>query len=230
MILRAIKFCLRRARLARHGVAPQCAVPTYSSGARSGVWTVCPDGLAPDGVVYSFGVGDNLAWELDLIARFGVTVHAFDPTPASIAWVAQQRLPARLHFHPIGIAAHDGMATFHLPRRGSRFNYRPGSDGAGRPHESVAAPVRRLGTIAAQLGHSRLAVLKLDVEGAEYDALADLPAEDVAIDQLLIEFHHHFPGIGLGATVSAVRSLNAAGYRIFHISPRGLEVSFLRAA
>jgi hypothetical protein len=47
---------------------------------------------------------------------------------------------------------------------------------------------------------------------------------------VLVEFHHHFPGIGLGATVESVRRLNSAGYRIFHISERGLEFSFVRGA
>ena len=30
-------------------------------------------------MVYSFGVGQDISWDLAMIERFGVTVHAFDP-------------------------------------------------------------------------------------------------------------------------------------------------------
>jgi FkbM family methyltransferase len=223
MLFRALKLAWRRYRLARHNVARQCVVPIHRAGARSGVWTVCPTMLGPDSIVYSFGVGDNIAWELDLIERFGATVHAFDPTPASAAWVRRQALPDKFHFWPLGIAGHDGSCCFRLPRRGSRFNYHPAPFGTG-----VGLPVRRLATIRADLGHERIDVLKMDVEGAEYAVLDDLLKNGPLAAQVLVEFHHHFPGVGIGATVRAVAGLNAAGYRVFHISERGLELSFLR--
>src|SRR5262245_31962324 len=121
----AIKNILRRRRLAARGIVCEVQLPTYSAGNRSGVWTVCPDLLGRDSVVYSFGVGNNLSWDLALAARFDLTVHAFDPTPASVAWVAAQSIPANLHFHPIGLAGHDGSLRFALPRRAVSFNYRP---------------------------------------------------------------------------------------------------------
>lgn len=227
-MLRTIKRYLRRRRLRRERIAEQCSLPTYTAGARSGVWTVCPTGLGCGSVVYSFGVGDNIAWELALMKRFGVTVHAFDPTPASVAWIGGQELPARFHFHPLGIAAHDGTLSFRPPRHADGFNCRAifdGSDAAG-----MALPVRRLATLMAELGHRRLDVLKMDIEGAEYGVLQDMLAGPPLAQQLLVEFHDHFPGIGLAATVQAVRGLNRAGYRIFHVSDRGHEFSFIQAA
>jgi hypothetical protein len=91
----------------------------------------------------------------------------------------------------------------------------------------VEAPVRRLSTLMRQLGHERIDVLKLDIEGGEYAALEDLLAGEIVVPQILVEFHHHFPGIGVARTEQAIRALRKAGYRIFHRSPRGLEFSFL---
>jgi FkbM family methyltransferase len=231
VVLRTLKFAWRRRRLARRDIVVQANVPLFRAGARSGVWTVCPEELGPESVVYSFGVGDNLAWELALIKQFGMTVHAFDPTPASVAWVAKQELPRELRFHPIGIADRDGTLNFTLPRHGSRFNYYPALDGKPiRGNAPVELPVRRLATIMTEKRHQQLDVLKMDVEGAEYGVLADLLHAGIAPKQLLVEFHDHFPSVGLQATIRAVSTLNAAGYRIFHISERGLEFSFLRAA
>ena len=68
----------------------------------------------------------------------------------------------------------------------------------------------------------------MDIEGGEYDVIDDMLQCDIPVRQLLVEFHHHFPSIGLAKTLRAVRALEKAGYRIFHISQRGLEFSFLR--
>ena len=228
MVLRVLKDYFRRRQLTRHGVAPRLSVPTVRDGARSGVWTVCPDGITPDGVVWSFGVGDNIAWDLAMIRRFGVEVHAFDPTPAAVRWVRSQTLPPRFHFHQYGVAAHDGVLRFAAPRKARDINYTPAGDGEKGP--CVTAPVRRLSTLWEQLGRRPIDVLKMDIEGGEYEVIDDLLSSGPPVRQLLVEFHHHFPSVGLAKTVRAVRALEAAGFQVFHISERGLEFSFLRTS
>ena len=54
----------------------QCQFVSY--GARSGVWSIVPEVLTPASVVYSAGVGNNIAWDLEMIERHGVELHAFD--------------------------------------------------------------------------------------------------------------------------------------------------------
>ncbi len=227
-MFQALKKLHRRRQLTRRQIVPQLSIETLTAGARSGVWTVWPALLHTESVIYSFGVGDNIAWELALIDRFGLTVHAFDPTPASVDWVARQNLPSNFVFHPIGVAGHDGMLPFTLPRRGSRFNYRPSRLPPTHGSRVVEAPVRRLATLMQQLGHERLDVLKIDVEGGEYDVIDDLLRCQIPVGQLLVEFHHHFPGVGIERTREVVTALHAHGYQIFHISDRGLEIGFLR--
>jgi FkbM family methyltransferase len=225
MLLRPLKNYLRRRRLQAAGFVPREVGPTFRAGARSGVWTVCTTDLRTDSIVYSIGVGDNIAWDLALIERFGVTVHAFDPTPASIGWIAKQSLPPRFCFHPVGVASQDGIAHFRAPRRPGGFNFIPtGRDDVG----AIAAPVRRLSTLMADLGHSHIDVLKLDIEGGEYEVLADMPGESLPVRQVLVEFHHNLPTIPFARTETALRALTGAGYRLFHISERGLELSFQR--
>jgi FkbM family methyltransferase len=192
------------------------------------MWTVCSEGLGPKSIVYSFGVGDNIAWELALIERFGVTVHAFDPTPACVAWIKEQMLPERFHFYPFGIAGHDGICPFHLPRHGNRFNHIPVSpnvDGSGS--NTIEMPVRRLTTIMDALGHRHVDVFKMDIEGGEYAVLDDVLGTGARAHQLLVEFHHHMFGASLDKTIQAIAKLQSAGYQIFHISERGLEFSFI---
>ena len=92
-------------------------VNKISLGSGDGEWCLCADNIDSHSVIYSFGVGYDIGFELGLIRRLGCEVHAFDPTPLSIEWVARQGTPPRFHFHPFGIAGHDGTARFHLPSR-----------------------------------------------------------------------------------------------------------------
>jgi FkbM family methyltransferase len=229
MLWRMLKHWYRRRRLAHHGVWPECRLPLLSAGDRSGVWTICPEGIHSGRVIYSLGVGNNIAWDLEMIERFGVEVHAFDPTPASVNWVRAQPLPDQFQFHALGVAARDGMARFELRSEGKRFNYRSGA-ALGASSVMVEAPVARVSTIMKRNGHDALDVLKMDIEGSEYEVIADLLAQRIAVGQLLVEFHHTLPGVSLSRTLDAISSLRDAGYRLFHISPRGLEMSFIHEA
>ena len=68
----------------------------------------------------------------------------------------------------------------------------------------------------------------MDIEGAEYEVLEGLLASPIKPAQLLVEFHHRFPAIGLEKTANMIRLLQNTGYKIFAVSGTGREVSFLR--
>ena len=189
---------------------------------------MCTRLLGPQSAVYSVGIGRHVGFDVELIGRYGLTVHGFDPTPVSVAWVREQNLPAGFVFHEYGVAAHDGTARFYAPRSEGSAHYSSvprDRDAAGR--ETVEGLVFRLATIARQLGHSRIDVLKMDIEGGEYEVIDDLAGGSVEADQFLVEFHHNYPSIPLARTLDAVRALRGAEYRVAHISPRGLEFLFL---
>jgi len=50
---------------------------------------------------------------------------------------------------------------------------------------------------------------------------------DIRPGQIIVEFHHRFPEIGLSMTKKAIRELKRAGYKIFYIDPKGEEFSFI---
>ncbi len=198
-----------------------------SLGHDNASWCVCPDELSEESVVYSFGVGTDISFDLELIRRFGTIVHAFDPTPRSVAWVQSQELPKKFIFHDYGIGSQDGSVVFHPPENSNFVSYSvlPRGRVTAPP---VEAPVSRLATIMKKLGHAKIDVLKMDIEGAEYEVLCDLLSCKVPVRQLLVEFHHRWRDVGLDRTKSAIQDLNRAGFRIFHVSASGEEYSFLK--
>lgn len=155
-------------------------------------------------------------------------LHAFDPTPPAKSWIQTQTLPGQFVYHDCGIAGYDGMMSFHAPKNPTSAHFTPVPRyRRGAPLRQVTAPVKTLKSIMAMLGHDRLDVLKLDIEGGEYDVIKNMLADRLSIRQLLVEFHHNYRIIRFNQTLEALRRLGEAGFRIFRISPRSLEFSML---
>lgn len=206
-------------------VRPGCSLPLVTLGQGAGSWTLWPDCLDQDSVLYSFGVGRDISFEREMIHRYGLTVHAFDPTPFALSWIKTQRLPARFHLHELGLAGFDGTARFQPPIK-SKFESFSMVRRSGQG-SAIQAPVRRLQSIVAMLGHARVDVLKLDIEGAEYEVLSDVLASGCAIGQILVEFHHRWKEVGAARTRKAIDSLVGAGYLVAAVSAAGTEYTFV---
>ena len=226
MAFRRLKQALRKSKLNRSGIRVDQQVNWVAYGARSGIWAICPDVLSSKSVIYSFGVGNNIAWDLAMIEHYGVELHAFDPTPRSVDWIGEQSLPNGFHFHPVGLCGFDGLKEFRVPRRDHQFNYSSvGSEvGSG---EKINCLVKRLANLQAELAHDAIDVLKMDIEGGEMQSLPDILANSPLPGQLLVEFHYNYPEIPYDRFLDLIGQLRKAGYRIFHISERGYEFSFI---
>ena len=193
-------------------------------GNEGACWCVCPDHLSSASVVYSFGVGEDISFDLELIRQFQVQLHAFDPTPRSIEWIKSQILPKEFVFHEYGLADFNGCCKFLPPKNPSHISHTIVQRDS--PWPAIELPVQRLATIMQSLGHDQIDLLKMDIEGAEYGVVRDFLSSGVHIGQLLVEFHHRWPEVGIEKTKKVIRELNQAGYRIFNVSPTGEEYSF----
>jgi FkbM family methyltransferase len=197
-------------------------------GSEYGGWTICPDLLSDFSIVYSIGIGEDASFDLEVMKRYGVELHAFDPTPKSIDWVKSQKWPPNFRFHPIGVGGSNRDAIFYPPTNPNWVSYSiiPQKLVSSAP---IKVKLRRLATITNDLGHDKIDLLKMDIEGAEYEVIDDLLAHGFAsYKQLLIEFHHSRPEISIRSTINAIIRLNKAGYKLFNISRKGYEFSFVR--
>jgi FkbM family methyltransferase len=214
----------RRHKLKQLGIEPVSCNTSALYGGDHG-WVVDESLLNKESVIYSVGVGSNIDFDLELINSFGATVHAFDPTPRSIEWVKGQQLPKHFIFHPLGLSAENGHMDFFPPSKASSTHFSP-IDRYGNTNNVVRAPVKDIDTIASELNHKEIDLLKMDIEGAEYEVIEALPKNRVAINQILIEFHHMYKGIPISKTVDAISALNNLGFELFNISQRTYEFSF----
>jgi len=187
-------------------------------GSEYGGYFFDPAGIGPDAVVYSLGIGEDISFDLSLIHQYGVTVHAFDPTPRVKKWLASQKLPDEFRFHDTGIPPRpDHISHSVVPAR--QFS-----------QESIPVPMMRLGTAMERLGHSQIGLMKMDIEGAEYGVLEDLVRERILVEQILVEFHHRFSSIGTAKTRRMLSMLEDYGMRICYVCPRIEVFTLVRSA
>lgn len=227
-VIRKLKI-LVKAALGREIIVRPDAFPAKERlGSEYGGWDVATGSVDSNSVVYSFGVGEDASFDTALIEKYNVTVHAFDPTPKSIEWVKTQRFSSRFVMHEYGVAAFDGKVSFNPPENPDHVSHtlldRPSTEA-----RAISVPVKRLSTIMKELGHSRVDLVKMDIEGAEYDVIEDIRKSDVRPRQLLVEFHHRFPGVGVRRTREAIDRLRSMGYRLFSVSDTNEEFCFIRS-
>jgi FkbM family methyltransferase len=185
-----------------------------------GAWPLPKGLLSEDAVVYSFGVGEDITFDLEVIRLVGCRVYAFDPTPVAALWLAGQRMPKEFIFSEIGVAEFNGFASFSEPV-GHSFAR---SETASANRYQVA----RLAALMKRNGHSAIDLLKLDIEGFEYAVIDDLVGSEIWPKVINVEYHHRSYGISSDQTKTSVAKLRDAGYSIYWISDLGREYGFLR--
>lgn len=204
----------------------QSQVPCERFGSAYGGWTICPVGLNEKTIVYSLGIGEDITFDLDLIEKFGCQVFAFDPTPRSLEWLKAQELPGQFRWYGIGVANYDGTAEFYPPENANHIShsilFRPKTS-----KKAVTVNVNKLGTIVKRLGHHYIDILKMDIEGAEYNVIKDMLQTKIFPKQILVEFHHFFRSMSILQTIRTTILLWLKGYKIFSVSENGNEYSFI---
>ncbi|MDQ4076221.1 MAG: FkbM family methyltransferase [Chloroflexota bacterium] len=220
-------------RLAKVAVGRDLFYPVQANclkeyhGTKYGGWCVCPTDLTKESIVYSFGLGNDISFDLSLIKSYGVTVYGFDPTPQSIAWIKQQETPEQFRLQEYGVSDVDGIVKFFPPANPTHISHTvlPQNRGESSP---VELEVRRLPTILKELGHLTIDILKMDIEGAEYAVIDDIVTSRLEVKQILVEFHHRFREIHPKQTQRALESLNDIGFQVFNVSHSGEEYSLIR--
>jgi FkbM family methyltransferase len=144
-------------------------------------------------MVLDCGLGNNADFSDAIIERFGARCHGVDPTrrhQTSLAAVASRHAD-HLSICPVALAGISGSATFYEAVdqiSGSLFGEHVNAKSA------VSYTVRcfTFDDLMDELGLARVDLLKLDIEGAEYEVLASIGDEKLAsIGQIVVEFHHH---------------------------------------
>lgn len=198
---------------------------TLRAGSDYGGWNILPNIADKNTLVYSFGIGTDISFDLDLIRLFGCRIHAFDPTPKSIDWLETQVLPENFSPHPFAVHTANGHAVFSPPSNPTHVSHRLSHQEPSTVQDSITFPIKNLKTIMRDLGHDQVNIIKMDIEGSEYEVIDDMLDSGIYPEHLFVEFHHRFTNVGKNKTLRALDRLRAAGYKVYSVSANNEEVS-----
>ena len=72
-----------------------------------------------------------------------------------------------------------------------------------------------------KLNHTSISLIKIDIEGTEYQVIDHMIENGIFPEQILVEYHHRFNNKDKKMTQSSLNNLRSCGYRIFSISVPG---------
>jgi FkbM family methyltransferase len=178
-------------------------------------------------VVWDVGANIGL-YTQQFLARGAREVVCFEPAPAAVLELETRFADeARVHVCPVALA--DSTSSARFVARGADPTNRIASPHPGTRDETVEVPVRRGDDVAAELTLSTPTLVKVDVEGYEWEVLTGLGAllERAHLRHVFVEVHFsilHERGLD-EAPARIVALLEKAGFVV-----RWLDLSHIEAS
>jgi FkbM family methyltransferase len=116
-------------------------------------------------------------------------VHAVEPMPSTyerlIRTVRDNRLDARIHCHPYALRSSSGEGTMALASASQMAHVTAAPGEATIPVRTIT-----LAELVEKIGAPAIDLLKMDIEGSEYDVLLSASADTLRIfRRIIVEFH-----------------------------------------
>ena len=151
------------------------------------IWDICIEGLDSRSVIISAGAGNDISFEIELCKKTGANIILLDPSPTGRKTVDDTPADqlAGIRFLPYGLAAKSGIKTFALPANPVEGSYALLPTGNG----TVSFECRSLGDLMRENNLQRVDLLKMDIEGFEWEVLDSILDERLKVSQICVEFH-----------------------------------------
>jgi FkbM family methyltransferase len=186
-------------------------------------WDIPDDLVKADWTAYCVGAGDDVSFDLELIARYGCLARTFDPSEEfRDRALAQAAGDPRFSFLAVAVSPEDGPLRMYDGEDPS-VDYHSAANLFGT--KPVAEfPGRTLPSLMQEYGDEHLDLLKLDVEGLEYEVLRDLDLAELGVRILCVELHHT---ASVRDAHELLDDLEHQGFRLVH-HRRPANLSFVR--
>lgn len=179
-------------------------------------WHVWVKNFDKNTIVYSGGVGRDISFELDLVHCFNCQIYLYDPSITAFNTMnALLDLPKSIHFNKVGFSRNNEIVKFAYPDNLEEGSFKKIVN-ENIETKYVEYHCNSLKNLMEINQHTKIDLLKIDIEGFEYEVLEDIVNEKIIIEQICVEFHHFLPGIPRSRTSRIIRTLKNAGYRLIH--------------
>jgi FkbM family methyltransferase len=194
-----------------------------------GGFFIHPEAITSGDLIVSIGIGKDISFDRTLLKNHNVDVFAFDPTPKSIEWLKKQNLPNNFQYESVGLHPNlNGLVKFYFPKNKNAVSASTVVTDTMNKDDFIEVSMATFDNLVSKLPSKEISILKIDIEGAEYDVIPTLFEDpEVHIKQILIEFHDRDIRNQKYPSIESVRVLKSFGYQIFGTSISSEEVSFI---
>jgi FkbM family methyltransferase len=195
--------------------------------------------LGHNSIVYSFGAGEDIYSDIELIKKYGCNIKIFDPTPKAISHFeglmqkTSQRAPyfndaglrydlsevdvQKIQFEKVALWKENSTLKFFLPQNPTHVSC--SINNIQNTDEYIEVKAKKLSTIMKELGHPHIDYLKLDIEGAEFDVLENVIEEYLDVKIIYVEYHYNninTPFKNIQRIHNSLNNLSLHGFHIIH--------------
>lgn len=173
-------------------------------------WYIPLGFLNENSVCYCAGAGEDISFDIELVKKFNCDVFIFDPTPRAIEHFAtlkkviltggkmpisnridifyelSSKLIGKLHYFNYGIWSENKIMKFFEPRKKAYVSH--SITNIQNTEEYFEAQCKTIESIMRELGHNKIDLLKLDIEGAECEVIDFILRKNISIKILCVEF------------------------------------------
>lgn len=227
-------------------------VPLERLGSEYGGW-VFPKGLLnEDSICYFAGAGTDISFDLEVAKKYQPKIFIFDPTPGAIEhfeatkkgilaglemftqgkkykYPSEKTAFEHIQFLDYGVWNKDDVLKFYVPAKKEYISH--SVKNLNKTSDYFDAKVKSLSSIMKELGHDHIDLLKIDIEGAEYEVLDDLVDQNIPVRAICVEFDENFmkniDSDYLKRITNTVQKLKNSGYKLAHIE-KPFDMTFIR--
>lgn len=185
----------------RLGGAERWKAEPRADGSIDGSWWICESALPSKCKAFTFGLGYD--WSFDEALSRRCEVRSFDPSMSTPAHTHQ---PGNIAFFPVGLGARDEIIS------------EPTDPSVSWRLDKATPQVWTMRTLRTlQQDHGAVHVVKMDVEGFEWDALLQALQDGAlaSVRQVLVEVHVH----DVARAVHLLGALRNSSFRVFRSVP-----------
>jgi FkbM family methyltransferase len=194
-------------------------------GTNYGGWVVDLD-LIPNGsTIISAGVGEDISFDLEMISKRQCNVIGIDPTPKSHRFIEDQR--GLTNYELVKEALHTTSGDILQMYKNTRDDHV--SESILPDHRSVKdfdsyyTSTVSLSSLFEK--YKNISVIKMDIEGAEYDILRDISDIPSTVKQMCVEFHHFCTNKTIDDTKIIIDIIKALGFENYVEKPHSKSLS-----
>lgn len=230
------------------GINIEKEVDCIKIGTKYGGWNIPKEILNNDLVCYLAGAGEDISFDVELANNYSAKVYIFDPTPR-----------AKTHFEKVITSAQDSTylidnveyqlnksnidkltyiykglwnkketLKFYVPKNKDHVSH--SALNIQNTEDYFEADVDNISNFMYEYDHDTIDILKIDIEGSEYNVIDDIYNSRPVIKVICVEFDEVFNAIDknyINRIKDSINKLNSIGYKIIHIDEQ-INITFIK--